>query len=175
MLSYEDRAGWAPFYDPTRRESQYVRGAYAALEDSLVALRDITREHGATLIVLGLDNAFSVDRDVADRWIDPDAGLDVGLALHRLHEIAALHRICFVDARPALAYEQQRRGEKIYLGTDGDLAGHLTEAGERIVGKLAAAELLKIARPTSFSRTMGRSCDVGFESAVATNATAESP
>jgi hypothetical protein len=146
MLSYESRAGWSPFYDPARAGSAYVEGAYAGLEHALVEIRDFTRERGASLIVLALDNAFSIDRDVSDRWIDSDAGLDVGLPLRRLARIAEAHGIRFVDVRPALLREQQRLGGKIYLGREGDIAGHLSEAGERVVGETAAAELLGLRR-----------------------------
>jgi hypothetical protein len=135
-----------PFYDPSRAQSAYVEGAYAAIEDAMVGIRDFTRQRGAGLIVIALDNAFTVDPDVEERWIPPEAGLDLALPLRRLAGIAAAHGIRLLDARPALQRERRRLGDKIYLGREGEIAGHLTEAGERVIGEISAAELLGLWR-----------------------------
>ncbi len=47
-------------------------------------IRDLAAQSGAPLVVIGIDNAFTVDRDVADNFIAPFLDLDSSLPLARI-------------------------------------------------------------------------------------------
>lgn len=147
-LYYEDPVSWHPFYLASRAESAYVAGAYEATIGAFKAIRDLAAKNGASLLVIGIDNAFTVDRMVADVFIKPFPDLDPGLPLARMARRLSQENIPFIDAQPALQALGEQTGHVVYNGPAGGLgiAGHLESDADLLIGRIAArwlAEQLK--------------------------------
>ena len=143
-LHYADPAAWKPFYRSHQQDSRYISEAYEVLEHSLVSLRDYVTEQGATFLVVGIDNAFTVDHDVYERHIDHPSTFDSDLPLRTLEQISKKNNIRFLNALGPLRMLQKTLGHKIYNGPPGNISGHLEEEGEREIAKLVARELTDI-------------------------------
>lgn len=144
LLGYDDTAAWMPFYRSTEQERPYVREAYAVTEEALRRLRDLAWAHNARLVVLGIDNAFTVDDDVREKYLGQEKNIDVDLPLRRLRDIASDLRLRFVGVTPALRALSAQTRRKVYNGPDGNLSAHLEPAGYRAVGEIAAQEIIRI-------------------------------
>jgi hypothetical protein len=139
---YEEPASWHPFYTPAMADNPYVRGAYDSTRAALQRIRDLAAGRGAALLVIGIDSAFTVDRDQHDAYLAPYPELDPSLPLTRLAALMREERIDFIDAQPALAALAAASGAAIYNGPPGaGIAGHLHPAGDRLIGDLAAGWL----------------------------------
>jgi hypothetical protein len=137
---YEQPASWHAFYDPRAANSAYVEGAYATTVEAFRRIRDIARARAAHLLVIGIDNAFTVDPETARRYLDSNPHLDPSMPLARVGQLLAAEEIAFINARPALAALRAKTGERIYDGPAGglNLAGHLQPAADLLIGRLAA-------------------------------------
>jgi hypothetical protein len=133
---YGDPALWGPFYRPVEADAPYVRAAWAATERALARLRDTATAHRARLLILGLDNAFTVEADVFARWVPAPAGFDADLPLARLAALCARLGIPYRSTVPALR-ASRATGPRVYGGGAEDLSAHLTAAGERVVATVA--------------------------------------
>jgi hypothetical protein len=140
---YDNIASWAPFYDPAKERSPYVRGAWENTEAIFRELKSFLDERGTALVVIGVDNAFTVDEDVYERWV-VDTGLsgqfDVELPLRRLGELLGRLGIRFVSSLPAL----RSLSGKVYTGAPGHVGSYLGPEGEEKLAELAAAEVLSL-------------------------------
>ena len=143
QLDYTLVDSWAPFYEPARA-SAYREGCWEATERAFVALAALAHDRGAHLLVVGIDNAFTVDADVRDQWVTPiGRPLDLEEPLRRLAGLLAAHAIPFVSALPALREASRRTGRKLYLGPAGNLSGHFTPEAEAEVAAVTAAALAR--------------------------------
>jgi hypothetical protein len=133
---YEHPAGWHPFYDPALANSAYVRGAYATTIAAFRAIRDLAR--GAPVLVIGIDNAFTVDQDIAKLFIAPHPELDPSLPLNRMASLLRPEGIDFINAQPELVALAKATGRNLYNGPRTGLAGHLEPEGDRLIGTIAA-------------------------------------
>lgn len=139
-IYYEDPVSWHPFYLASRAHSAYVTGAYDATIAAFKAMRDLAAKSGSPLLVIGIDNAFTVDQAVADVFIKPFADLDPGLPLARISRLLEQENIPFIDAQPALKALGEQTGHPVYNGPAGGLgiAGHLQPEADRLIGRIAA-------------------------------------
>lgn len=133
---YEHPAGWHPFYDPALADSAYVRGAYATTIAAFKAIRDLAK--GAPVLVIGIDNAFTVDDDIARVFIAPHPQLDPSLPMTRIASLLATEGIGFINAQPELVALSKATGRTVYNGPRTGLAGHLEPEGDRLIGTIAA-------------------------------------
>jgi hypothetical protein len=139
-IYYEDPVSWHPFYQASRAESPYVKGAYDATIAAFKGIRDLAAKTSAPLLVIGIDNAFTVDRDVFEHYVEPFPDLDPSLPLKRIAQLLEHEHIAFVNAQPELAALGSQTGKPIYNGPAGGLglAGHLQPEADRLVGVIAA-------------------------------------
>jgi hypothetical protein len=140
QIYYEDPVSWHPFYLASRAQSAYVTGAYDATIGAFKAMRDLAGKSGSSLLVIGIDNAFTVDQAVADVYIKPSADLDTGLPLTRMARLLAEENIPFINAQPALEALGEQTGDVVYNGPAGGLgiAGHLQPKADQLIGRIAA-------------------------------------
>jgi hypothetical protein len=138
QVYYEDTAGWYPFYKKDQADSVYVRGAYETTMVGFRKMRELAASNDATLLVIGLDNAFTVDTDVKDHFITPHPELDPSLPLRRIGSLLRADGIDFFDAQPELAALARDTGKPVYDGPRDGLAGHLQPEGYKVIGGIAA-------------------------------------
>ena len=150
-LYYEDPVSWHPFYQAAKADSSYVSGAYATTIESFRRIRDLAARTSAPLLVIGIDNAFTVDRDVFEHYVEPYPDLDPSLPLARMSKLLEHERIAFVNARPDLAALREQTGQRVYNGPVGGmgLAGHLQPEADRLIGAIAARWLRDELAPAS--------------------------
>jgi hypothetical protein len=137
---YEDPVSWHPFYQAERAESSYVKGAYDATIAAFKSIRDLAARSRAPLLVIGIDNAFTVDEAVAENFIQPFGDLDPSLPLARMARLLEHEGIAFINAQPELEALGERTGRVVYNGPAGGLgiAGHLEPEADRLIGRIAA-------------------------------------
>jgi hypothetical protein len=139
-LYYEDPVSWHPFYQASKADSRYVSGAYDATMAAFRGIRDLAARTSAPVLVIGIDNAFTVDPEVAARYVEPFPGLDTSLPLNRMARLLEDEHVAFVNAQPELVALGQRTGRVVYNGPAGGLglAGHLQPEADRLIGVIAA-------------------------------------
>ena len=143
-LGYADPRSWDPFYRTGAQASAYVSRAWESTEKALVEFQNLARERDVPLIVMALDNGFTVDRDVLDQWVPQKEGFDPLLPLARLAEVAAKLRLDFTNLQPRLDTRARVAGGKIYNGPPGNLSGHLEPQGNDEVARAAAEALARV-------------------------------
>lgn len=146
LLGYDDVSAWMPFYVLTEQDRPYVREAYAVTEEALRRLRDVAWAQNTRLVVLGIDNAFTVDDDVRRKYFAEQQNIDLDLPLNRLARVAEDLRIRFVSVVPALRSLAKKTHAKVYNGPEGNLSAHLEPEAYRAVGEIAAREIVRIRR-----------------------------
>lgn len=147
-LGYADPRSWDPLYRTQAQDLPYVSEAWLSTERTLVELRDLARAAGAPLVVLALDNAFTVDQDVLDQWVPQREGFDPLLPLARMDALTRKLGIDFTDLQPRLLARARAVGGKIYNGPPGNLSGHLEPHGDEEVARAAAEAVLRaLSRP----------------------------
>jgi hypothetical protein len=139
-IYYEDPISWHPFYQASRADSPYVKGAYAATMAAFTGIRDLAARSRAPLLVIGIDSAFTVDKEVADQFIAPFPDLDPSLPLSRVARLLGQEGIAFINAQPELEALGEQTGQPVYNGPVGGMgiAGHLQPDADRLIGRIAA-------------------------------------
>jgi hypothetical protein len=135
---YEESAGWHPFYRRDAADSAYVAGAYETTMAAFRRMHELASSRRATLLVIGIDNAFTVDADVKDHFITPHPELDPSIPLKRIGSLLQAEGIEFIDAQPELAQLGRETGKPVYDGPRDGLAGHLQPEGYQVIGRIAA-------------------------------------
>jgi hypothetical protein len=115
-----------------------VRGAYDTTVAAFRRIQALAREQGAGLLVIGIDNSFTVDADDREAFLIPHPELDPSLPLARMARLLGEERIDFINAQPELAALGRSLGRDVYNGPPGGLAGHLGPEGDRLIGAIAA-------------------------------------
>lgn len=147
-LSYADPRSWDPLYRTQAQDLPYVSEAWLSSERALVEFRGLARAAGVPLVVLALDNAFTVDQDVLDQWVPQREGFDALLPLARMDALTRKLGLDFTDLQPRLLARARTAGGKIYNGPPGNLSGHLEPHGDEEVARAAAEAVLRaLARP----------------------------
>lgn len=137
-LYYEHPASWQPFYRAADASSPYVQGAYEITIEALRQIRAMTDQAQAPLLVIGIDNSFTVDADDVENFLKPNPDLDPSLPMQRMTGLLKQERIAFINAQPELAALGRSLGRDVYNGPRGGLAGHLGPEGDLLIGQLAA-------------------------------------
>ncbi len=137
-LYYEQPVSWQPFYKASDASSPYVQGAYDSTMEAMRGLRGAARDAGAALLVIGIDNSFTVDADDQEDFLKPNPFLNPSLPMERMAGLLGQEGIAFINAQPELAALRATLGRDVYNGPRGGLAGHLGEEGDRLIGQIAA-------------------------------------
>ena len=132
-----------PFYRADKATSSYVTAAWEATEYALQQIKELCVQNKTELLVVGIDNPFTVDEDVYQEYVKEKDGFDSDLPLRRLGEVLAKLSIPYVDTQPALLSEHKKIGKKIYNGPSGNLSGHLEPEGERVLASVIGNALQK--------------------------------
>jgi hypothetical protein len=156
---YEEPAGWQPFYRATQASSAYVRGAYDTTIEAFRQIRALAGHSQAALLVIGIDNSFTVDDDDARTFVEPNPDLDPSLTLTRMAALLGSEHIAFINAQPELRALRRELGRDVYNGPPGGLAGHLGEEGDRLIGAIAARWLASRVPSGSASGQLGHARD----------------
>lgn len=146
-LYYEHPVSWQPFYRAADAHAAYVQGAYDTTVEAFRRIHALAAAAGAELIVIGIDNSFTVDTDDAEDFLKPNPDLDPSLPMQRMAELLGREGITFVDAQPELAALRRRIDRDVYNGPRGGLAGHLGPEGDRLIGEIAARSLERALAP----------------------------
>lgn len=144
VLSYTHPLTWKPFYNTSQQDSSYVSSAWKATENSLKLLKEITDNSNSKLLVLGIDNALTVDEDVRNEWLPENENIDLELPLKKLGNITKNLSIEYINCLPDLRKLRESLGKKVYNGPAGNLSGHLEPEGDEVVGLLAGKKILEM-------------------------------
>jgi hypothetical protein len=144
-VHYTETATWEPFYRTDRVGTPYVREALNVTREALRRLSAFLTSRSARLAVVGLDNPFTVDDDVAAAWIRPGIPFDPDLPLKEIEKFSREDGVRFESARPALLDLRRRTKSKVYNPPAGELSGHLEPAGEDAFGAVAATLIVELA------------------------------
>jgi len=145
VLGYDAEESWRPFYDPAQQHGAFVSGAWNVTGKAFEAIRELCAERGVALLVVGIDNPFTVDKDVADRWLAPPMQADE--PLRRLASLLKELGVDFVDAVPALRAQRDRLGgAKQFDGDAGNIAGHLLPEAEAALAEAIVPWLEEVSR-----------------------------
>lgn len=143
-LYYDEPAAWTPFYKASEQEQPYVRLAYRTTEYVLTQMKEFLDRRGIPLLVIGIDNAFTVDRDVFERVVMDPEHFDSALPLARMEAMFRKLGISFINALPAFRREREHIGRKIYNGPEGNVGAHLEPEGERVLAEIAADAIVRM-------------------------------
>jgi hypothetical protein len=142
LLHYSSKITWLPFYLPSESSRPYVEGAWKVTEKSFAAMDKWLKERQAKLIVVGYDNAFTVDKDVYEKWIGNSSGVNVTLPSARLGRILDKHNIPYINMLPLLQKLSPQVQGKIYDGPPGSIGGHLGPEAELLTAKVVAEKIV---------------------------------
>jgi hypothetical protein len=137
-LYYEHPTSWHPFYRAADASSPYVQGAYDTTIEAFRQIRAMTDRARASLLVIGIDNSFTVDADDVQDFLTPNPELDSSLPMQRMTGLLQQEGIAFINAQPELAALGKSLGRDVYNGPRGGLAGHLGPEGDLLIGQIAA-------------------------------------
>lgn len=144
FASYGDKRTWDPFYRVARQNSHYVEQSWLATEAALNEIKIIVEEkNNSKLLVVGIDNAFTVDEDVEEEWVPDKADFDRSIPLARLGIILSKLDIKYINALPVLRELKVKLGKKIYNGPKGNLSGHFEREAEDLIGVLVSDYVYK--------------------------------
>lgn len=141
--SYKDPSSWLPFYLFSKQHDAYVEGSWDATEGAFTLMKNYLDKKAVPLVVLSIDNPFTVDKDVFDQHIKPKNLSDFSneLPSQRLAAILRKLDILHVDCIPALQEKYNIHNIKMFDGWRGSLSGHLQQEGEKILAKIAVANI----------------------------------
>ena len=142
-VHFAERAAWEPFYLPRTQNRLYVRNAYATFEHVLVTLHAYLTARGATLALLAIGNAFTVDQDVLQAHAS-ESDFNPTLPEETIAKIAERHGILFVSLVEPLRTLAKQRTAKVYNPPPGTLAGHLEPEGDVVVGRVASEVIVRL-------------------------------
>ncbi len=145
-MYYDDPVAWEPFYNPAEQDNPYVTLAYDTTEYNLKLLKEYVEGHGSRLIALALDNAFTVDPDVFEKYVHDPAHFDAALPLKRSARMFRTLQITFTDPLDALRARQKELGTELFDGGAGNIGGHLLPEGEKVLASVAVPEIVKALR-----------------------------
>lgn len=142
LAGYADISSWDSFYRTKKQNSSYISQSWMATKYALKDLKDIVENrYHARLVVVGIDNAFTVDEDVLDEWVKDRVDFDSNLPLQRLGDILTELDISYINALPALRELRVRLDRKVYNGPSGNIAGHFEREPEELLGRLVAEKV----------------------------------
>ncbi len=129
-LEYTNKDTWVPFHTKKLGESKYVESAWNVTEVVLKKMNEFIEERNKKLIVIGIDNAFTVDEDVKEMWTNGIPNFDIYKNINFLKSLCKKNNISFIDGLSILEKVKQKVNKKIYNYPIGNLSGHLEPEGE---------------------------------------------
>lgn len=137
-LYYDESSFWKPFYLRSRQDDLFLQSTYDVTDEAFRLLDEHLDSMGTRLIVIGIDNAFTVDADVREAHLEESDDLDTSIPLRRIDDIMKRHHISFIDGTHALRARRTETRKKIYNQPEGNLSAHLEPEGEDVIAELAA-------------------------------------
>ena len=129
-LIYTNKDSWVPFYTKGVENSKYVESAWNITEEVLKKMNDFIEEKNKKLIVIGIDNAFTIDEDVKEVWTNGIPNFDIYKNIRVLESLCKKNNIYFIDGLSILESVKKKISKKIYNYPTGNLSGHLEPEGE---------------------------------------------
>ena len=96
---------------------------------SFKKMNEFIREN-KKLIVIGIDNAFTIDEDVKEMWTNGIPNFDIYKNINFFKIFCKKNNISFIDGLSILEKVKQKVNKKIYIYPIGNLSGHLEPEGE---------------------------------------------
>ncbi len=134
-LNYTNEDSWIPFYLEEKENSHYVKSSWKATESILSNLNNFVKGNGKELIIIGIDNAFTVDDDVKEAWVDGIENFDIYKNIVQLKKICKKNKIFFIDGLSKLKEKKKTMDKKIYNYPVGNLSGHLEIEGHQAISE----------------------------------------
>lgn len=144
QLPYSFLSSWTCFYKAEAVASVYREQAWAATEIVLNHTKNFLDENHCRLLVLGIDNPFTVDQDVYEAHFKDERQVDIDAPLKRLGEILKRLGIPYVNCSEPFRLLRAQIQKKVYNGPPGNLSGHLEPEAEERLGMVAAEEIQAI-------------------------------
>jgi len=148
-MDYHLEESWAPFYRPSQQQGAFVNGAWQITAVALESIRDLCAASNTPLVVIALDNPFTLDVDVAEQSLKGDStqgsDWDADLPLRRLAAVLGELGVPLIDLTPHLRKRRDHLGGvKLFDGQG--LSGHLLPESEEVPAELLAPVLDSMAR-----------------------------
>lgn len=134
-LNYTNEESWIPFYLEEKENSHYVKSSWKATESIIKDLNDFVKGNGKELIIIGIDNAFTVDDDVKEAWVDGIENFDIYKNIVQLKKICKKKKIHFIDGLSKLKEKKKTMDKKIYNYPVGNISGHLEIEGHQAISR----------------------------------------
>ena len=80
-----------------------MQGAYDSTIEAFRGIRGAADAAHAALLVIGIDNSFTVDADDQEDFLKPHPELDPSLPMERMARLLGQEGIAFINAQPELA------------------------------------------------------------------------
>ena len=114
-LNYTNEDSWIPFYLEEAENSHYIESSWNATESILINLNNFVKENGKELIIIGIDNAFTVDDDVKAAWVDGIENFDIYKNIVQLKKICKKNKIFFIDGLSKLKEKRKTMDKKFII------------------------------------------------------------
>ena len=132
-LDYTNEDSWVPFYTKGIENSKYVESAWNITEIVLKKMNKFIGERNKKFIIIGIDNAFTIDEDVREVWTDSILNFDMYKNINILKSLCKKNNIYFINGLSILEKKKQEISKKIYNYPAGNLSGHLEPEGEQAI------------------------------------------
>ena len=129
-LDYTNKDSWVPFHTKGIENSKYVESAWHVTEVVLKKMNELVNAKNKRLIIIGIDNAFTIDEDVREMWTDDIPNFDMYKNINVLENLCNKNNISFINGLLILEKEKKKINKKIYNYPTGNLSGHLEPEGE---------------------------------------------
>tara|TARA_B100000700_G_C14959066_1_gene815514 strand:+ start:249 stop:1337 length:1089 start_codon:yes stop_codon:yes gene_type:complete len=129
-IDYTNKDSWVPFHTKGMEKSKYVESAWNITEVVLKQMNEFIKAKNKKLIIIGIDNAFTIDADVREVWTDDIPNFDIYKNINVLESLCEKNNIPFIDGLSILEREKKKINKKIYNYPAGNLSGHLEPEGE---------------------------------------------
>ncbi len=129
-LEYTNKDSWIPFHTKGIEDSKYVESAWNITEVVLKKMNEFVRGKNKKLIIIGIDNAFTIDEDVREMWTDDIPNFDIYKNINVLKSLCKKNNISFIDGLSILKEKKKKINKKIYNYPVGNLSGHLEPEGD---------------------------------------------
>ena len=110
---YED--SWVPFYLKEKENSHYVKSSWDTTFTILKKLDKFVKSHNKKLIIVGIDNAFTVDDDVKEAWVDEIKNFDIYKNIKIFAEFCEINNIFFIDGLTKLKDAKEKWIKKFII------------------------------------------------------------
>ena len=93
-------------------------------------MNELVNAKNKRLIIIGIDNAFTIDEDVREMWTDDIPNFDMYKNINVLENLCNKNNISFINGLLIHRKRKKKINKKIYNYPTGNLSGHLEPEGE---------------------------------------------